>query len=104
MGEIKATFVKDMSNKFSGTAMLWELSEPIGYRHNWDDGEPTEFTDHVVTSAAITSLAGPETYVFPADQDGNILDWGEIAGSFRGGLDHHEAIRRSGWSIGEDPS
>lgn len=30
--------------------------------------------------------SGPETYLFPADADGRVIDWNEIEGSYRGAL------------------
>ena len=40
-----------------------------------------------------------ETYIFPADEDGNVLDWGELEGSYRGGMDHEEALHNAGYEI-----
>lgn len=62
---------------------VYRLSEPITY----DNG----CTSHVVVSA-VTVVGRPETFIFPSDPEGNVLDWGELEGSFQGGLDHEEAI------------
>lgn len=83
---MEATFVKDLDN-FIGTAKLWVLSEPITY----DEDEETEY---VATSAVDAPYTGPETYIFPCDEQGNVLSWGELPGSFRGSLDHDQAIAR----------
>lgn len=86
-----ATFVKNTDGRIStgvGTAYgkrLWKVSPPVKYH-----GGETEF---VVTSAATAMMSGPETYIFPADESGKILDFLELPGSYRGGLDHDEAIR-----------
>lgn len=47
---------------------------------------------YVLTSAAYVRYSGPETYLFPSDKDGNILEWSELPGSFKGDLDHNRAI------------
>jgi hypothetical protein len=86
-----ATFVKRCEWGV-GEAQLWKVSEPVEY----DDGKRTEF---IAVSAARVPYSGPETYIFPADEEGNVLDWGELDGSYRGGLDHREAIRGAGYTI-----
>jgi hypothetical protein len=53
---------------------------------------------HVVVSAA-TINGRPETYIFEASPDGQILDWTEMGGSFQGGLDHAEALRNAGYEV-----
>lgn len=92
---VTATFVKDMSKNFTGTAKLWKLSEPV------DSECDNEKTNYVVTSAAIVMFSGPETYIFPADESGNVISWLEMAGSYRGGLDHEQAIENAGWVIAQ---
>lgn len=88
---ITATFVKDLTD-FTGEAKLWKLSEEIAY----DDGEKTE---HVITSATDAMFSGPETYIFLATPEGEVISYSELPGSFRGGLNHHEAISGAGWRI-----
>jgi len=58
----------------------------------------------VVVSAVIPLYGGPETYIFPADEDGNITSWGELNGSFRGSLDHEKALRNAGYQITDQES
>lgn len=98
---MEATFVKDL-DKGSGTQKLWKLSEPYAVR-DWDDSEKVT-VEHVVTSAT-TVLGTPETYVFPSDENGDIVEWGELPGSFKGALDHDQAIEgftnsNGRWSYG----
>lgn len=50
-------------------------------------------------SAAVVPYRGPETYVFPANSKGRVLDWGELDGSFKGGLDHEQALRNAGYEV-----
>jgi len=84
-------------------ARVYELSESMTW-HRWDgDKEKEELATHVVVSAAVVPFGGPETYIFPAGKDEGgdwqIADWLELEGSFRGGLDHAEALRRAGYEV-----
>jgi hypothetical protein len=81
-----ATKVKEISG-WTGDAALYRLDEPH------------EGADHVIVSATVAMLSGPETYIFPASAEGEVTDWGELEGSFRGGLDHAEALRRAGYQL-----
>ena len=92
---IKATFVKDIQNNRS-SEKLYRLSEPV----ETDDGDTTEY---VVISALASAMdtGMPETYIFPADSDGNITGWGEMDGSYRGGTSHEKAIADAGWELAQ---
>jgi len=77
--------IKDLSG-FTGSAALFELSEPLdGYKF-------------VVASAANAMFSGPETYLFGANKNGVVQDWGELAGSSRGIYDHEAALSNAGYS------
>lgn len=54
---------------------------------------------HLVVSAVVTTLGGPETMIWRASADGEVLDWMELDGSFRGGLDHGRALRAAGFEV-----
>lgn len=65
--------------------------------------EGGDLPEYVVASA-VTVIAGgrdygPETYLFPADKDGNITSYGELTGSQRGTLDHAAALRDAGYEV-----
>ncbi len=53
----------------------------------------------VVVSAVNAMFSGPETLIFPSDESGEITDWGELEGSFRGSLDHSEALEDVGYEV-----
>lgn len=89
---IVATRVGPASGNWTGEAVLWRLSEEIAT----DEGIATKY---VVSSATVAMFSGPETYIFPADEHGNVLNWLDLDGSYKGGLDHEEAIRRAGWQV-----
>ena len=96
---MKAIRVKDVSEKFTGVATLYRVEPPIPYSMNWDTDEYEEKADYVVASETYAMFSGPETYPFPADEEGNVLDWGELTGSYRGGLNGDRAIENAGYTI-----
>ncbi len=75
--------------------------DPPGYvRGDWrlylTTGGPLPL--YVIVSAAEV-LGEPETYIFEADPLGNVIEWIELEGSYKGGLDHEQALRRAGYMI-----
>ena len=93
-----ATEIKRLEG-FTGDARLYKLSDPMGYDFDWDTDELQKETDHVIVSATVALFTGLETYIFPADAEGKIANWGELPGSYRGGLDHATALRGAGYEI-----
>jgi hypothetical protein len=82
----KATFIKDLTG-YGGAAKLYKCKPPL------------EGNDFVIVSAARVPYSGPETYIFPSDNEGNVTDYGELEGSYRGGLDHHKALNNAGYKV-----
>ncbi len=72
---------------FRGEACLYKCAPPL------------EGHEYVVVSAAFAMFDGPETYIFPADKDGEVIDWGELSGSLRGTLEHEDALQAAGYAI-----
>ena len=62
---------------------------------NYDGGEH----EYVITSAANAMFSGPETYIFPADEAGDVADFSELDGSYKGDLDHQRAIINAGYEV-----
>lgn len=88
MGEkIKATFLKDMSNKFKGEARLYKL-DPIWEYDCW--GEVRKIRYIVVSGVANAYMS--ETYIFEADSKGNVLNWTELPGSHGQGINFGLAL------------
>ena len=88
-----ATFVKRCEG-MRGDARVYRLDPPMG---------EVEF---VVVSAVMVETffpAGemPETYIFPADETGEILNFGELSGSQKGTLQHATALQSAGYEIAE---
>lgn len=91
MVEKIAKFIRDLDG-FTGTASLYRVSPPM--RSGWTD----EYYGFVIVSAAMVSDV-PETYIFGADEDGEVLHWLELPGSFRGALDHVAALEGAGYRV-----
>ena len=85
-----ATFIKDLDG-FQGEAKLYKLDPPM------ENGDGK--TEYVAVSAVMAMFSGPETYIFPANEKGEVTSWGELDGSFRGNLDHEQALENAGYSV-----
>ncbi len=79
----------------NGTQRLYQLVPPMGAT---ELGDVVTY-DYVVVSAVNAFGTGDETYIFPADASGEITDWLELDGSFKGDQDHEEALRRAGYTV-----
>ena len=89
---MKAKFIKDMNN-FRGEAKLYEVSPNISF----GDNENTKF----IIVSKIDNEFGQETYIFPANEDGEIKDYCELSGSQKGYISHEEVLRDAGYEICE---
>ena len=86
----------------TGDARLYELSEPVEYDKPWDDDDPpAKKTKFVAVSATTVPFSGSETFIFPADENGKVIDWGRLDGSYSGGLSHIEALEGAGFQVVE---
>lgn len=85
----KAVFIKDVSARLGVDQKLYEM-KPKFKGHKY-----------VVVSAILCPFdtLRSETYIFPADRDGNITDWGQLPGSFRGEMNHAKALDGAGYEI-----
>ena len=90
-----ATKIKRLED-FTGEAWLYRLSPPIIVKADYDGGFNGE-VEYIVVSATVALYSGAETYIFPANDKGEVVDWGELDGSYRGGLDHIKALREAGY-------
>ena len=92
-----ATFVRDLPAPAGipgATRKLWRMEPPL--KDYEGEGHPL-----VMSSAVDHSLGGMirihETYLFPADESGEITDWGGLPGSYQGDTNHEAAIRGAGY-------
>jgi hypothetical protein len=84
---------RDRSDSFVqlGRAAIYKLSEPLSFR---EDRSCT----HVFVSST-TVMGVPETYAFPADESGKVLDWGELDGSQKGDVSHEQVLSDMGYPL-----
>lgn len=75
-----------------GTQVLWRC-DPPWESYNEDEGTHT----FVVTSSTVV-MGVPETYVFPADESGAVVSYGELPGSMKGTLDHIAPLTDQGYT------
>jgi hypothetical protein len=94
---MKAKFIKKLEG-FRGNAGLYHVEPAV----KWGYGEPKE-TSFVIVSAVNDSYAH-ETFIFPANEEGKILDWSELEGSMTGTTSHEEALNAQGYELEEDDS
>lgn len=93
-----ATFLRSLSD-WRGDARLYKLSVPMKYEEIGDDEEHE--CAHVIVSAVNPPIpsAPPETFIFPADESGKQINFLEMHGSFRGGMDHVLALANAGYYV-----
>ena len=79
-------------------AHVYQLSEPVHYVPSAREGTKEETTNYIVVSGVDVPGYGPETLIFPADKDGKVTSYAELAGSFRGSIDHELALENLGYT------
>lgn len=94
----QAIFVKNLEG-WNGDAKLYKMLPPLVATDY--DGKTVETHEFVIVSAVVAMFSGPETYIFAATEDGEAKSYTELDGSFRGGLDHAEALRGAGYEAVE---
>lgn len=91
-----ATLLKANLPGYRGIAALYGVTPPL-------DGYEFVVVSSVLVECPIdergTLTIIPETYIFGATQFGEVLDMGELTGSFRGGIDHIRALRSAGYVV-----
>jgi hypothetical protein len=88
-----AYLVRPIDMKPGAWQVLYYLSEPVTYG---DDGAKTQF---VIVSAIDHAVYGVETYIFPANAEGAILDWCELDGSMHDVYDHAAVLKQAGYVL-----
>jgi len=89
----EATLVRKLTG-WKSDARLYVLSGPVDYE---DDGGQ-RCTINIVVSKAMGYLTA-ETYIYPADAGGNVLDWCELDGSQKRDISHDDLLREAGWIV-----
>ena len=93
-----ATYIKQIPGA-TGDMRLYRVEPPMKGEDRGDG--PVPIFEQVAVSAAVVPFSGPETYIFGCDSEGENIDFMELDGSFRGGLDHAQALRNAGYEIKE---
>jgi hypothetical protein len=89
----RATLIKKLED-FRGEAGLYKMEPPLE-RH-----------EYVVVSAVTVPsyrdeplIENTETYIFPANESGEVTDWIELRGSLRDTLSHRDALTAAGYEL-----
>lgn len=75
-----AQLLKDNLPGFNGHADLYKVTPPIR-DEGYDEDDATMLIHYVIASSITGGFFGTETYLFPANEDGEITSWCELAGS-----------------------
>ncbi len=94
---MKARLVRNHLDNFNGHAALYHVTPPMQ-----SEDDDIGATEYVVVSAIVNPYSGSETYIYPANATGKVVDWLELDGSIRGTLDHAAALAGAGYEIVED--
>lgn len=92
MKEKTAKFIKQLDGTWTGDARLYKVEPPM------EDYSGNKY-DYVIVSATYAPFSGPETYIFPANEEGDVLSWEEMEGSFKGEEDHEQALNEAGYAL-----
>ena len=57
-----------------------------------------KYYNYVVVSST-TAYGEAETYIFPSNKNGEVVDWGELRGSTRGVYNHETALNNAGYEV-----
>ena len=89
-----ATLIREDLPEFVGHASLYRIFPEVAYHA--DGVMPT--TNYVIVSAVHDHPIN-ETFIFPADESGSVIDWGELDGSLRGTTSHRKALEGAGYNV-----
>ena len=89
-----ATRICEDLPEFVGYASLYRIFPEVAY----DVDGVMHTTNYVIVSAVHDHLIH-ETYIFPADESGSVIDWGELDGSMRGTTSHRKALEGAGYKL-----
>jgi len=104
---MKAQLIEQGLPEFTGSANLYELDEYVKFNDELDEENGGFFFNHVIVSGVemaevLSEMVSPhlpdevmsptETYIFPSNEEGKVLSWMELPGSFRGEINHEKAL------------
>lgn len=93
----------DRVSRTGAVQQVYSLLVPMeGYKEYDDEGNAFVRKHHmVVLSQACVPFSGWETYIFPVDENGEVTDWAELPGSYRGYIRHEELLSSLGYTVVE---
>ena len=90
-----ATLIREDLPEFVGHASLYRIFPEVAY----DDDVVMHTTNYVIVSA-VQDHPINETFIFPADESGSVIDWGELDGSSRRrAISHQQALEDAGYNV-----
>ena len=104
-----ALFIRKLDGNWRGDARLYRLNPPMSYlllgepeEGEEEEGEEEEglipqYTAEYVIVSGVEVLGESETYIFPAREDGTAINMLELPGSFKGDINHEQALEDAGY-------
>ena len=89
-----ATLIRGDLPEFVGHASLYGVLPGVAY-----DADGVKHTTNYVIVSAVHDHLINETFIFPADESGSVIDWGELDGSLRGTTSHRKALEGAGYKL-----
>lgn len=97
----------ELSTRTSGTGAIqkhYKLDPPMKGQGYEEDGTAMVYQFVVVSAVVPFADLGfndlkPETLIFAANEEGKIVDFMDLEGSYRGGLDHEVALQNAGYTV-----
>ena len=89
-----ATLILEDLPEFVGHASLYGVLPGVAY-----DADGVKHTTNYVIVSAVHDHLINETFIFPADESGSVIDWGELDGSLRGTTSHRKALEGAGYKL-----
>lgn len=96
-----ATLIKNLPTSASGATQALYLMTPPIKEEGYSEDDATLWNYVVVSAVRAFDTGRNETYIFPANEKGDIVSWGELDGSMRGTRSHAEALANAGYTIAQ---
>lgn len=94
-----ATLIKNLPTSKTGAMQALYLLDPPIREEGYTEDDAVLIWKYVVVSAVNARWSGNETYIFPANEKGEIVSWSELEGSIKGTRSHAEALANAGYTI-----
>lgn len=94
-----ATLIKNLPTSKTGATQALYLLDPPIREEGYTEDDAVLIWKYVVVSAVNAMWSGNETFIFPANEKGEIVSWSELDGSMSGTLSHSKALANAGYTI-----